>query len=151
MRKPTGNPPGRPSRPLLVRFWDRIEQDEDGCWLWTGCTDGEGYGLIGEGGNNCRNLRVHRLSYELHVGPIPDGLVTDHLCRVRNCVNPEHLEAVTPTENVRRSNAVRPLPTHCCRGHAFDEPNTYVTKEGHRRCRACRAAHEREKRLRVAA
>lgn len=150
MSRPTGRPPGRPARPLLERLSEQIVRVADGdCWLWTGLTDIDGYGIIGEGGNNCRSLRVHRVVYQMAVGPIPEGMVIDHLCRVRNCANPAHLEVVTPAENTRRSNAVRPLPTHCIRGHAFDARNTYITKEGHRRCRVCKAAHERERQRRL--
>lgn len=77
-------------------LWSLVDKDgPGGCWLWTGSQDGKGYGKTGRG-------RIHRIVYEELVGPIPDGLQLDHLCRVRNCVNPAHLEPVTGRENVRR-------------------------------------------------
>lgn len=81
---------------------------------------------------------VHRIAYELLVGPIPDGLQLDHLCRVRNCVNPDHLEPVTGQENMRRGYFG--TKTHCPNGHAYDEANTYIfsnTRGRHRQCRTC--------------
>lgn len=67
----------------------------DECWPWVGSVTGDGYGQM-------RGRGAHRVAYELHVGPIPTGLVIDHLCHVRHCVNPRHLEAVTNQENSRR-------------------------------------------------
>lgn len=78
--------------------------DDAGCWIWQGAPGKNGYGRMSIGD---RLQYVHRLSYEHHVGPIPDGLTIDHLCRVRMCINPEHLEPVTFAENTRRENAVR--------------------------------------------
>lgn len=75
------------------------------CWLWTGSLTWDGYGLFRE---NNRRTGAHRFAYEYHVGPIPAGLQLDHLCRVRNCVNPDHLEPVTASENTRRAYAARP-------------------------------------------
>ncbi len=85
-------------------------------------------------------MRAHRFAYELLVGPIPDGLVIDHLCRVRHCVNPAHMEPVTRWENTLRGgsfSAVAARQTHCVNGHPFDEENTHVDRRGFRRCRAC--------------
>ncbi len=107
------------------------------CWLWTGRLNRGGYGV----GYADRAVRVHRWAYELLHGPIPDGLDIDHLCRVRRCVNPAHLEAVTRRENLRRGNGVgaqHAKQTHCVHGHAFDEANTYWRRDGSRDCRACR-------------
>jgi hypothetical protein len=81
---------------------------------------------------------AHRLSYEHHVGPIPDGLQIDHTCRNRKCVNPEHLEPVTNAENTTRQDHAERRKTHCPKGHPYDEANTYVDPSGARRCRACR-------------
>lgn len=84
------------ARERFETFVDRTE----GCWLWTGSLTYDGYGVFRE---NNRRTGAHRFAYEYHIGPIPDGLHLDHLCCVRNCVNPEHLEPVTPKENDRRA------------------------------------------------
>ncbi len=124
-------PPSRPT--LKERLLSSISENEEGCWLWRGSIDAEGYGRIG------RNQSAHRVAYELLVGPIPQGLTIDHLCRVRHCVNPAHLEPVTMAENLRRGmsfSAQNAVKTHCNRGHPYDEINTY--RHGHSRfCRAC--------------
>ena len=81
------------------KFLNKIQKSDSGCWLWTGHIDRHGYGRNGP-------KQAHRRSYELHIGEIPKGMQLDHLCRVRNCVNPNHLEPVTPKENVNRG--IRP-------------------------------------------
>lgn len=88
----------------LYRLRQRYVEDESGCWLWVGECNDNGYGRFSVKG---RKVYAHRSSYEIHVGPIPEGLHIDHLCRVRNCVNPEHLEPVTRSENVRRGIRAR--------------------------------------------
>ena len=106
---------------------------ESGCWLWTGACTGSGYG-------NFRSHAAHRIVYELLRGPIPEGLELDHLCRVVSCVNPDHLEAVTPRVNNLRSMspaALHAKKTHCPAGHLYDEANTYVSEAGSRSCRSC--------------
>lgn len=118
------------------RILDGSVAAESGCWLWQGSLDQDGYGQIRFDG---RKWRVHRASYAMHVGPIPEGLVIDHLCRVRSCVNPAHLEAVTDEENRMRgegndANARR--NGACVNGHAYTPANTYH-REGGRQCRAC--------------
>lgn len=90
-------------RPLLIRFMGKVEKTET-CWLWRGAINPGGYGRIGEGS---MVLQAHRVAYKLLVGPIPEGLHIDHLCGVRHCVRPDHLEAVTQAENNRRANARR--------------------------------------------
>lgn len=115
-------------RPVIDRLLDRIEIDENGCWLWTGPVTRDGYGMIGVEGNRSRG--IHRVAYEHFVGPIPIGLQIDHLCRVRHCCCPWHLEAVTSGENTRRGDTGKHLvsaqlsKTHCAQGHPFDEENT---------------------------
>ncbi len=84
---------------------------------------------------------AHRWAFEQFKGPIADGLQIDHLCRVRHCVNPDHLEAVSQRANILRGEATsaqRARQTHCKRGHRFDLANTYIRPAGHRNCRACR-------------
>lgn len=116
----------------------RIEVDGSGCWLYAGCINSDGYGIVGG-----RGEYVHRLQYERYVGPIPDGLQLDHLCRVRHCVNPAHLEPVTSRENSMRSSitiaARNAAKTHCPRNHEYTPENTYVDRKrgGGRQCRAC--------------
>lgn len=113
---------------------------ETGCWLWTGTIGAGGYGRW----PHRNNLTAHRVSYELHRGPIPAGLQIDHLCRVRHCVNPDHLEAVTQAQNARRGAYA--TKTHCKNGHPYDAENTYIKKDGSRGCRACgREAYERRR------
>jgi hypothetical protein len=81
-----------------------MQIDEAGCWLWTGGLDQYGYGKVRIYG---RTRGVHRVAYELWVGPVPDGMQLDHRCRVRHCINPEHLEPVTVGENIRRGHTAR--------------------------------------------
>lgn len=127
-------------RTVLERIDDAIIVNaQTGCWEWQRMKDRDGYGLIKVGG---QRRGAHRISFEEHVGPIPKGLQIDHLCRVRNCVNPEHLEPVTPGENTRRSPWNSPL--QCRRGHARTELNTYITPGGTRACRDC---HRRASRV----
>jgi hypothetical protein len=120
------------------RFWSKVDRREGECWLWTAGLNQHGYGWF----HNSESQLAHRHAYELLRGPIPDGLVIDHLCRNRACVNPDHMEPVTRGENVRRGAKGR-LVTHCVNGHVYDEANTYTRGNGTRSCRTCRRAQKR--------
>lgn len=124
------------------RFWARVETGApDECWLWKMSTTKAGYGQIGWHDGKTVTALAHRVAYELSVGPIPEGLVLDHLCRTPRCCNPAHLEAVTQRENIMRGTSpVARLvgATHCKNGHEWNEQNTWVRREGTRECRACR-------------
>lgn len=128
---------GRKPKDPIDRFYAKVVKHESGCWLWTGYTDKKGYGIFGITSKNI--VKAHRYSYEKNVGEIPDGLYIDHLCRVCNCVNPDHLEPVTNQENVIRGNNARPKQTKCKRGHDFSDSNTYLNPNGRRECKTCRS------------
>jgi len=120
---------------IVERLWAKIQPEPNGgCWLWDGATLRGGYGAFGVPGIG---RLAHRVSYILYRGPIPDGLQLDHLCRVRCCVNPWHLEPVTLAENLRRGNGSKPNAT-CQKGHPLTDP--IVERDGKRRCRICRRA-----------
>lgn len=134
--------------PVEQKLMARVQRTETGCWEWTGSRTAGGYGQI-------RRRYVvygaHRLSYETFVGPIPEGLHLDHLCRNPPCINPEHLEPVTSRENCLRGispaakNAVK---THCVNGHPLTGANLAIDR-GHRACVECRRRRGR-KRMRAA-
>jgi hypothetical protein len=126
---------------IVMALWSRVTVTGF-CWLYDGWLDGHGYGYTRYEG---KSRRAHKLAYEELVGPVPEGLVLDHLCRVRNCVNPDHLEAVTTKVNLMRGfgharkNAEK---THCVNGHEFTPENTY--NDGIQRyCRACASAKQK--------
>ena len=131
------------ARPLEERLWSRVERGSgDECWSWLGSQNSRGYGQIMAHGHM---TGVHRVAYELAVGPIPEGLQIDHLCRNPLCVNPAHLEPVTQRENMLRgvSPGARAVRDNVCkRGHPFDLLNTYVDPKGWRRCRECHRLDE---------
>lgn len=113
-----------------------IPEPNTGCVLWTRMTTHDGYGRIKSHG---RHLWAHREAYEAYVGQIPAGLTIDHKCRVRCCINPDHLEAVTKRENTLRGigpSAQHAKKTHCPAGHEYSGTNLYMHK-GRRHCRAC--------------
>lgn len=116
------------------------------CWLWTGATSRGGYGHASPAPGRFR--QAHRWVYETLAGPIPDGMQLDHLCRVVNCVNPDHLEVVTPAENVARSSSAR--KRYCIKGHDLTIEANVLRKGNLRRCRPCLAEHAREHRRRAA-
>lgn len=139
--------PGSKPRPLADRLWAKTAfGDWLDCWRWQGHIAPTGYGTIGAGGKYGDKLLVHRVSYELLVGPIPEGLEIDHLCRNRACLNPLHLEAVTPRENVRRGALVA-LKTHCAQGHPWTTENV-VRRKRYRTCRICERTRNAEARAR---
>jgi hypothetical protein len=127
------------------RFWAKVETVPfHECWEWVGAVQSGGYGNIRVAG---RNLKAHRLSFELNVGPIPEGLVIDHTCRNRACVRPEHLEAVTQRVNVLRGDskmARNAVQTHCVNRHEFTPENTKIDSHG-RHCRACALKRDRDR------
>jgi hypothetical protein len=128
----------------MIQLKDRITKPngEIGCWVWNGALSHDGYGRFGRHINGERY--VHRIMYEYYFGTIPDGLTIDHLCRVRNCCNPFHLEVVTLTENISRGNyGWHGQKTHCPRGHEYNVDNTYFNKRNERYCRACGSMHQR--------
>lgn len=138
----------RRSAPIEERLFPRIDATGP-CWLWTGAKAVNGYGVIGRGPRNATGTRlVHRIVWELLVGEIPDGYDLDHLCRVRACCNPDHLEPVTRAENVARGGRRAGVNrgTACVNGHPFTPENT---KRNHRQrlCRTC--ANERNRQYRA--
>lgn len=132
-----------------ARFWLKVNKTA-GCWLWLAQVTAEGYGHFKLDG---RMRRAHRLSYEWLRESIPEGLHLDHLCRVRHCVNPWHLEAVAPKVNTLRgvgAAALAARQTHCVNGHEFSPENTKIATTGQRVCRECRREVNRRYRLRRA-
>jgi hypothetical protein len=133
---------------VLARFTAKYEVAESGCWPWTAYVNPWGYGMFRVASRESMRL-AHRVAYELFVGPIRAGLEVDHLCKVRNCVNPAHLEPVTQAENMRRSELPARRGVHnaskaaCPQGHPYDVGNTYLTPNGDRQCRTCRRVHRR--------
>jgi hypothetical protein len=121
-------------------FWSRVDASGD-CWLWQGSRLKSGYGSVRLPLIN-RTEYAHRYAWQTLVGPIPEGLQIDHRCRVRACVNPDHMEVVAPVDNVRRgygSSAMRARQTHCKRGHLFSSENTYLIQGRWRGCKICRS------------
>lgn len=119
---------------------ERLTERGDGCWEWLGNKTLDGYGRLQVGGSR---RRAHRIAYELARGPIPPGLVLDHLCRNRSCVNPEHLEPVTDRENILRGNGLAACAAArdtCARGHPLTDDNTYrpPSNPNERKCRICK-------------
>lgn len=125
------------STPLSERLWSRVVEVEGGCWEYRGRLRSDGYGVIGAGGRGGRTLRTHRVAYELMVGPIPDGLQIDHLCRNRACCNPYHLDPVPGAENSRRAGEARQL---CPHGHEL-RPRVPGTRRPE--CPTCNRARAR--------
>lgn len=140
--------------PIEVRLWSKVDKttNPNGCWEWRGCVLPSGYGQI------CWESKarpVHRIAWMLLRGPIPPGKVMDHLCRNTICVNPDHLEVVTPKENALRGigpTAMNAKQTHCIHGHAFSGENLYLrkvkaTNSYQRHCRICMRMYRRRWRV----
>lgn len=133
-------------RPAYERFIEKLTVKDDGCWIWNAALNNDGYGIFNF---ELKCIKAHKFSYIHFKGQVPDGLEIDHKCRVRNCVNPDHLEAVTHAENVRRGDVGKLVGqrkkeiTHCPRGHEYNLDNTYLQKtmtgKKHRSCKICRA------------
>lgn len=145
--------------PAVVRFWVKVDKngpvpdhrpDLGPCWIWTGARIKNDYGQFYVGGKP-RTKLAHRFSYEISLGPIPDGLSIDHLCRNHSCVNPLHLEPVTHAVNVQRGISGYNVVEHwvkaetCKYGHPWTEENTLrMPKTGRRRCYTCYLDRSRE-------
>jgi hypothetical protein len=145
--------------PLVERLLPKVDYagpipaarpDLGNCWLWTHhCKDGYGYLSRGRRGEGL--VGSHVAMWELVNGPVPEGLELDHLCRTPACCRPSHLEAVTPRQNVHRSDSpwgVNGRKTHCIHGHEFTPENTLIVKRDERRRRRCRACARNYQRLR---
>lgn len=120
--------------PIGDRLWQRVDKTGE-CWIWIGATR-RGYGYLRTGPRGSGTVQAHRLAYETLVGAIPVGLVLDHLCRVRRCVRPDHLEPVTLETNILRGTgwaARNAAKTKCPRGHLYDR----ITADGYRSCWTC--------------
>lgn len=130
---------------VVDRFMSKVDRSGE-CWIWTASTTDDGYGQFFV---SDRRWRSHRWSYIHYVGAIPEGLELDHLCRVRRCCNPAHLEPVTRRENQKRGNGPTSQnidATHCKHGHEFTLDSTYWSSEGKRQCRPCNTRRTRERR-----
>ena len=130
------------SQVQIERFWAKVEKT-DTCWFWTAAVDDDGYGRFA-------NLRTHQIAYILTIGPIPAGKELNHTCQHRSCVNPDHLEALTHTEHMRKTPGTYGYKwahrTHCLKGHPLTEDNLvpFLRKKGQRRCRQCAIEKDRQ-------
>lgn len=134
-----------PSRPPYERFMEKFKVNKKtGCWIWTGSHGGLGYAVLFlykiKGTNKSVRIYAHRFSYMIFVGDIPPDKEIDHICRVRDCVNPAHLRLVSHRENMLLGEtiaAINASKTHCAKGHPYDKKNTRITKDGSRMCKTC--------------
>ena len=146
------------SREWQARFRRLAKPQANGCWLWTGEGNKDGYGMFRPGPGQPRYM-THRWAYETYTGPIPDGMQVDHTCHTndttcpggadcahRRCCNPEHLEVVTASENTTRQRHFLRGKEACPRGHPYQGDNLITGRDGKRRCREC--DRERKRRAR---
>ena len=137
--------PGRHPRPgdLKTRLEAKsIPEPNSGCWIWIGALRKGDYGQIVIDG---KKKLAHRISYEIHKGPIPEGMELDHICRMHQCINPDHLEAVSHRVNVLRGaapSAVHAAKTHCSKGHEFSASIT-INGKVRRHCKICKRITQR--------
>lgn len=120
----------------LTFFWRKVEKGPlpDSCWIWTGSTR-SGYGRVSAWYDfKAISILVHRVSYIIHYGSIPEGFEIDHECRNTRCLNPAHLNPKTPKQN---TVAARPPKSHCPSGHELLEANSYIDPKGYKHCRRC--------------
>ena len=133
---------------IQERFWSKVnKQTDNGCWLWTG-EKLKGYGRFRfwVAAKKSKRVYAHRFAWEQVRGSIPDGMQIDHLCRVRSCVNPDHLEVVTPRENNLRGmspSAITYRTGVCKRGHVLTDDNIHTYSNGYRTCLSCLRASQR--------
>ena len=132
-------------RPFEVRFWEKVKKTET-CWIWTAYINKCGYGQIAT--SRCTSELAHRAAWKLLRGEIPVNLEIDHLCRVRECVNPDHMELVTSAVNVLRGEgppAKNARKTHCIHGHPLSGNNLSVSKRQRwcKRCKVLCPSHQR--------
>lgn len=142
--KPDGRRGRRTEQRGAVKAWrpaaERFREGYDivgECWIWRGAKSSKGYAYFRD--DSGKKVSVHRFAYKRLVGPIPIGLVIDHLCKNPGCCNPAHLEAVTNRENVMRGSIgqIQKTVTHCKRGHEYSPENVWIEPNGGRRCKAC--------------
>lgn len=138
--------------PPIKRFMAKVKKLDNGCWFWTAYKDKLGYGRFLRATG--KNMLAHRWSYLNLKGIIKEGLELDHLCRNPSCVNPDHLEAVSHQENMRRGITGQymkersKLITHCPQGHEYNQENTYYHRGKYKQCRICKRDYLRKYRKR---
>lgn len=135
-----------------ARFWAKVSKTDD-CWVWFGATNSKGYGCLGVDG---RGYLAHRVAYAEEVGPIPDGMQINHICGIKPCVRPDHLEVVDASGNIRHARGTGLMAPSllsqdnstkliCRNGHPYSPDNTYVNPQGHRVCRTCKRQSDRRR------